>query len=118
MPTIDWSHRWLFDRTSRLLCAPAFCRLYSIAPQGGYQAWGMISCQDVVDFCLDYLEGALPEEEKNRFRSHLSACGECGAFFETYRRTPQVSRDALVTEMPGPIKDAVRSYLRTRCSGE
>jgi hypothetical protein len=77
---------------------------------------GMISCQDVVDFCLDYLEDALPEAEKTRFRSHLSACGECGAFFETYRRTPEVSRDALATEMPAPIKDAVRSYLRTRCS--
>ena len=79
---------------------------------------GMISCQDVVEFCLDYLEDALPEEERTRFRSHLLACGECVAFFETYRRTPEISRGALASEMPAPIKDAVRSYLRTRCSGE
>jgi anti-sigma factor RsiW len=77
---------------------------------------GMITCQDVVDFCLDYLDGALPEEERGRFRSHLSMCGECVAFFETYRRTPEVSRNALATEMPGNVKDAVRNYLRSRCS--
>ena len=77
---------------------------------------GTISCQDVVDFCLDYLEGVLPEEEKGHFHRHLNMCGECVTFFETYRRTPEVSRQALALEMPPQVKDAVRSYLRTRCS--
>lgn len=75
----------------------------------------MISCQNVIDFCLEYLEGALPEEEQGRFQRHLSVCGECVAFFETYRRTSEISRQALAAEMPAQLKDAVHSYLRSRC---
>jgi hypothetical protein len=75
----------------------------------------MISCQNVIDFCLDYLEGALPEEEQGSFQRHLSVCGECVAFFETYRRTSEISRQALAAEMPSSLKDAVRTYLRSRC---
>ena len=75
----------------------------------------MINCQNIVDFCLDYIEGALPEEEQGRFKRHLQVCSDCVTFFETYRRTPEVSRQALATEMPPSVKDAVRSYLRSRC---
>jgi anti-sigma factor RsiW len=75
----------------------------------------MISCQDVVDFCFDYLDGALPEEERGRFSRHLSVCSDCVTFFETYRRTPEVSRQALSLEMPGQVKTAIRNYLRDRC---
>jgi anti-sigma factor RsiW len=78
----------------------------------------MISCQNVIDFCLEYLEGVLPEEERSRFQRHLSVCGECVAFFETYRRTPEISKQALAAEMPSQLKDAVRSYLRSRCQSD
>lgn len=75
----------------------------------------MISCQDVVEFCFDYLDGALPEEERGRFARHLSICSDCVTFFETYRRTPEISRQALEVELPSQVKEAVRSYLRSRC---
>jgi anti-sigma factor RsiW len=76
----------------------------------------MNTCREVVDFCLEYLEGALAEEEKGRFQNHLASCGECVAFFETYRRTPELSRHALSLEMPLRVKEAVRTYLRSRCT--
>jgi hypothetical protein len=76
----------------------------------------MIGCQDVLDFCLEYLEGALPVQEESRFRRHLSVCTTCVSFFETYRRTPEISRQALALEMPAQVKEAVRTYLRSRCA--
>ena len=76
----------------------------------------MTGCQEVLDFCLEYLEGALPPDEQGRFRVHLSICAPCVTFFETYRRTPEISRQALALEMPAQVKEAVRSYLRTRCA--
>jgi hypothetical protein len=36
-------------------------------------------------------------------------------FFETYRRTSEVSRQALAAEMPPSVKETIRSYLRSRC---
>jgi hypothetical protein len=74
----------------------------------------LFNCQQLVDFCLDFLDGSLPEDEQRMFRNHLGHCGECVAFFETYKRTPEVSREVFVLEMPPSVKNAVRSYLRTR----
>ena len=74
----------------------------------------MINCQQLVDFCFDYIEGDLPNEEQARFRRHLAQCPDCVNFFETYRRTPELSREALATQIPTSVRDAVRSYLRAR----
>jgi anti-sigma factor RsiW len=77
----------------------------------------VINCQQLVKFCLDYVEGALPEDEQAHFRRHLSHCPDCVTFFETYRRTPEVSREAmspeaLTAQMPASVRESVRNYLR------
>jgi hypothetical protein len=74
----------------------------------------LFNCQQLVDFCLEFLDGSLSEDEQRMFRNHLGHCCECVSFFETYKRTPEVSREAFVLEMPASVKNAVRSYLRTR----
>jgi hypothetical protein len=74
----------------------------------------VISCKQLIEFCLDYIEGALPTEESARFRRHLSQCPDCEIFFETYQKTPQVSRDALETQIPPSVRESVRNFLRSR----
>jgi anti-sigma factor RsiW len=74
----------------------------------------VISCKQLIDFCLDYIEGALPAEEEQGFRRHLERCSDCVTFFDTYRKTPEISREALETRIPPAVHEAVRSYLRTR----
>jgi anti-sigma factor RsiW len=74
----------------------------------------VISCHQIVEYCLDYIEGDLPEDEQLRFRRHLGQCPDCVTFFETYRRTPEVSREVLGTTMPVSVKESVRSFLRAR----
>jgi anti-sigma factor RsiW len=78
----------------------------------------LFNCQQLVDFCLDFLDGSLPEEERTHFQDHLGRCGECVAFFETYKKTPEISREAFAMEMPSSVKAAVRNYLRTRLEHE
>ncbi|MEP6652342.1 MAG: zf-HC2 domain-containing protein [Myxococcales bacterium] len=74
----------------------------------------MISCQQLIDYCLDYIEGDLPDDEQTRFRRHLGQCPDCVTFFETYRKTPEVSRAVLGTSMPLAVKESVRIFLRDR----
>ena len=78
----------------------------------------MISCQQLIEYCLDYIEGDLPDGEQARFRRHLGQCPDCVTFFETYRRTPEVSRTALGTTMPLSVKESVGAFLRQRCKGD
>ena len=73
-----------------------------------------ISCQQVVDYCLDYLSGTLPKEESASFDSHLTFCPECVKFFQTYKKTPEVSREALSLEMPEQVRGSVHDFLRSR----
>jgi anti-sigma factor RsiW len=74
----------------------------------------VISCQQLIDFCFDYIEGDLPDDEQLDFRRHLGHCPDCVTFFETYRRTPEVSREVMGTRIPATVKEAVRTYLRDR----
>ena len=74
----------------------------------------MINCQQLIDFCFDYIDGALPVEERLRFTQHLGQCSDCMVFFETYRRTPELTREALATQIPPNVRDSVRSFLRAK----
>jgi anti-sigma factor RsiW len=76
----------------------------------------MPTCEKMVRFCLDYLEGSLPDDERRRFERHLSDCPPCVDFFETYRNTPIVLRKSLCVEMPLRVKDAIREFLRDQCT--
>lgn len=76
--------------------------------------YAVISCHQLIEFCLDYVDGALPDDEQLNFRRHLAQCPDCVTFFETYRKTPELSRDALSAQIPASVKESVRSYLLSR----
>jgi len=74
----------------------------------------LINCKQLIDFCFDYIDGSLPQEERARFAQHLGLCPDCVVFFETYRKTPELTREALDTEIPPAVRESVRSFLRAR----
>ena len=78
----------------------------------------VISCRQLFDFCLDYIEGDLPEDVQTDFRRHLGRCSDCVNFFETYRRTPEISREVLQTHIPPSVKQSVLAYLRERMTDD
>jgi anti-sigma factor RsiW len=46
-----------------------------------------LSCQELVELVTDYLEGALPAEQRVRFETHLEPCHGCTAYVEQMRAT-------------------------------
>jgi anti-sigma factor RsiW len=49
-----------------------------------------IPCRTIVELVTDYLEGALPEDDRVRFTAHVSTCTHCAAFVEQIRVTLRV----------------------------
>jgi len=47
----------------------------------------MLTCQELVELVTDYLEGALPPQERTRFEQHLDACPGCVTYVEQFRET-------------------------------
>jgi anti-sigma factor RsiW len=43
-------------------------------------------CREWVELVTDYLEGALPADERVRFESHLAECEACPGYLEDIRR--------------------------------
>jgi anti-sigma factor RsiW len=67
-----------------------------------------LSCRDIVELVTDYIEDALPAEERRRFEHHLTYCPGCVTYVaqirETIRVTGQLPREE-------PLAPALRERL-------
>jgi anti-sigma factor RsiW len=54
-----------------------------------------LTCREVVDFLLDYLDGDLPEGVVRQFERHLAGCRDCANFLTTYRATIALAGSAM-----------------------
>jgi len=81
-----------------------------------------MTCRELADFLMDYLEGGLPAVMRTAFEQHLALCPNCVAYVKTYQTTIELGRrafdadqaDATLTEVPA---DLVRAILAARKSG-
>jgi len=55
----------------------------------------LITCKELIDFLMDYVDDALPADRRNEFERHLRVCPACVAYLETYRQTVRLGRMAL-----------------------
>jgi len=46
-----------------------------------------ITCKELVELVTDYLEGALPKADLDRFQAHLEICDACRDYVDQVRAT-------------------------------
>jgi anti-sigma factor RsiW len=66
-----------------------------------------LDCRELVELVTDYLEGALPPEERLRFELHLEVCEGCREYLRQLRATLRTA--GRLTE--GSLPVGVRSRL-------
>ena len=49
-----------------------------------------LACQELVEIVSDYLEGALPAADRERFDAHLEICEGCRRYLDQMRTTIRV----------------------------
>jgi|CXWL01.1.fsa_nt_gi anti-sigma factor RsiW len=59
-----------------------------------------ITCKQLLDFILDYVEESLPPEQRAEFERHLQVCPSCVAYLDGYRRTIALGKAALQARIP------------------
>jgi anti-sigma factor RsiW len=74
-----------------------------------------MTCKEVSEFLMAYLDGELPEALLAAFDEHLSECSSCTRYLAQYRRTVQLGREALAPtdalasqHVPGGLLDAIK----------
>ena len=75
-----------------------------------------LSCQELVELVTDYLEDALPADERARFERHIGSCGGCTRYLEqmrtTIRVTGELRPDDLSADAERTLLDAFRGWKR------
>jgi anti-sigma factor RsiW len=66
-----------------------------------------LTCQQLVEIITDYLEGAMPPRERERFELHLAACEGCQHYLGHLRRTI----DTLGRMRAQALSDEARAHL-------
>jgi anti-sigma factor RsiW len=73
-----------------------------------------LSCRELVELVTDYLEGALPEEERLRFERHIETCGGCKIYLEQIRLTIELlghlPEDGLTPDAERELLEAFRGW--------
>jgi anti-sigma factor RsiW len=57
-----------------------------------------LTCRELVDFLMSYLDDELPDPERRTFEAHLAACEDCVAYLRTYEAAVRLGRQAFVAQ--------------------
>ncbi|MCI0738301.1 MAG: zf-HC2 domain-containing protein [Gemmataceae bacterium] len=77
-----------------------------------------MTCQEVADFLMEYLNGELAQQQRAVFEEHLGVCPDCVAYLQSYEITVKAvqgtrspTNDPQLSEIP---EDLVRAILAAR----
>ncbi len=51
-----------------------------------------MTCRELVEFLMEYIEEELPGGQREEFERHLHACPPCVAYLETYKQTVRLGK--------------------------
>lgn len=81
----------------------------------------MITCREIVDFLMAYLDGELDQDQRTRFDAHLALCAACVTYMKAYVETVRLGKVAcspLYDPVPEDVPDElVRAILAARGGG-
>jgi anti-sigma factor (TIGR02949 family) len=71
-------------------------------------------CQEMIEVVTNYLDDALPPDERQRFERHLSYCAGCSTYLDQMRETITQTRKVPREEsLPPALRDRILAQFRT-----
>jgi anti-sigma factor RsiW len=71
------------------------------------------TCQEMVEVVTNYLDGALPPDEGERFEHHISYCAGCRTYVEQMRETiTQTSVVPREESLPPALREGIIAQFR------
>jgi len=71
-----------------------------------------LTCQELVELVTDYLEGALPGADVERFESHLAICPGCSTYVDQFRETIRLTGRLRVDDLEPAARDTLLAQFR------
>jgi predicted anti-sigma-YlaC factor YlaD len=77
-----------------------------------------LTCREICDFVMAWLDGELPERERAIFEAHLKLCRQCVNYLDTYKAAVKLARAAHEANpcaaLPPVPEDLVKAILAAR----
>lgn len=74
----------------------------------------MITCREVADFLMGYLDRELDVATRESFEEHLACCPPCVHYLESYRKTVELARK-VAEDVPERVpEELVKAILAAR----
>lgn len=71
-----------------------------------------LTCQELVEVVTEYLEGAMPAEQRMRFEEHLAYCSWCQTYLAQMRETVEVTGMLREDDLSAEARDALLRVFR------
>ena len=71
-----------------------------------------LPCSELVELVTDYLEGALPVDERLVVERHLAFCAPCADYLEQMRAVVRVAGQLEEKDVPEPVLDSLVDAFR------
>jgi anti-sigma factor RsiW len=71
-----------------------------------------LPCRDFVELATDYLEGALPVEQRLVVERHLAFCTPCVDYLEQMRATIRAAGALREDDVPAPVAESLVDAFR------
>ena len=73
-----------------------------------------MTCRDVIDFLMAYVDGQLTAEQRAAFDQHLSICEACRDYLASYGATLRLERALDLDAAPPVPEELVRAIVAAR----
>jgi anti-sigma factor RsiW len=70
-----------------------------------------VTCREVAELLIDFVEGELPEMQMLSLQRHICACPPCLFYMETYQTTIEATRALPEEPLPPEFEARLRSVL-------
>jgi predicted anti-sigma-YlaC factor YlaD len=70
-------------------------------------------CREFVEVITDYLDGTLPDVDRQRFDEHLAACPNCTAYLDQMRTVLRLTGRLTDDDIPDATRDDLLQVFRS-----
>jgi mycothiol system anti-sigma-R factor len=74
-----------------------------------------VTCQQLIDFLMSYLDNELPPGQRAEFDRHMAACPSCVDYVKTYEKTILLAKTCTSESVPDEVPESlVQAILEAR----
>ena len=66
-----------------------------------------LTCQQLIDFIMSYLDDELPSDQRVEFDRHMAACPSCVDYLKTYEKTVLLAKSCADDQVPADVPESL-----------